>query len=211
MRRRAGPAAGTPPVPRTRPRCRPGPAVRASAPPRRSRPRTPRRGRPAASPVRSRKTRSVVAPAASTCRHDPDVVAGRELRLAGAGGEFQQRVRRPRWVRNRSPPGSARTARRPEPRERAPWSAPDRPTGCRSRPFRWTARARSAVVTAPPEAFWKGMGTSTCWRLGHSQTAPASTATPIAASSPTTILAGSGSRETGPDDKASASGSPVPR
>jgi hypothetical protein len=49
------------------------------------------------------------------------------------------------------------------------------------------------VLTAPPDAFWNGIGMSTCCRLGHSHTAPAITATPIAASSPTMILAGNGS------------------
>src|SRR5580693_9785619 len=42
---------------------------------------------------------------------------------------------------------------------------------------------------------------STCCRLGHSHAAPTITATPIAASSPTTIRAGSGSMGDGPDDK----------
>ena len=58
-----------------------------------------------------------------------------------------------------------------------------------------------SVVTAPPDAFWNGIGMSTCWRLGHSNTAPAITATPMATSSPTTILAGSGPSGDGPDDK----------
>ena len=57
------------------------------------------------------------------------------------------------------------------------------------------------MLTAPPVAFWNGIGMSTCCRLGHSSTAPAITATPIAASSPTTIRAGSGPSGDGPDDK----------
>src|SRR6516162_120519 len=56
------------------------------------------------------------------------------------------------------------------------------------------------MLAEPPDAFWNGIGMSTCWRLGHSSTAPASTATPIATSSPTTILAGSGSSGDGPSD-----------
>ena len=42
---------------------------------------------------------------------------------------------------------------------------------------------------------------STCCRLGHSHTAAAITATPIAASNPTTILAGNGSTGDEPDGK----------
>src|SRR5271168_1952761 len=42
---------------------------------------------------------------------------------------------------------------------------------------------------------------STCWWLGQSSAAPATTTTPIATNSPTTILAGSGPSGDGPDDK----------
>src|SRR5262245_61861965 len=56
----------------------------------------------------------------------------------------------------------------------------------------------ASVVTAPPVAFWNGSGMSTfCW-LGHSHTAPASTAMPIAISAPTTILAAIGPNGAGP-------------
>ena len=56
----------------------------------------------------------------------------------------------------------------------------------------------ASVVTAPPVAFWNGSGMSTfCW-LGHSHTAPASTATPMAISAPTTILAAVGPNGAGP-------------
>ena len=57
------------------------------------------------------------------------------------------------------------------------------------------------VFTAPPDAFWHVIGMSTCWRLGHSHTAPPTTAIAIAASTPITILAGSGSKEDRADDK----------
>src|ERR1700756_5075362 len=57
------------------------------------------------------------------------------------------------------------------------------------------------MLAEPPDGFWNGSGTSTCWRLGQSNTAPAITATPMATSRPTTILAGSGSSGDGPDDR----------
>src|SRR5258708_14641338 len=47
----------------------------------------------------------------------------------------------------------------------------------------------ASVVTAPPVAFWNGSGMSAFWWLGHSHTAPASTATPMAINAPPTILA----------------------
>src|SRR5260370_394073 len=56
----------------------------------------------------------------------------------------------------------------------------------------------ASVVTAPPAAFSNGSGMSTfCW-LGHSHTAPASTATPITISAATTILAAFGPSGAGP-------------
>src|SRR4051794_28156204 len=55
-----------------------------------------------------------------------------------------------------------------------------------------------SVVTAPPAAFWKGSGMSTFCRLGHSTTAPTSTAKPIAINATTTILAANGPSGAGP-------------
>src|SRR5690349_14571148 len=51
-----------------------------------------------------------------------------------------------------------------------------------------------SVVTDPPAAFWNGNGMSTFSWLGHSHTAPATTATPIAISAPITTLAAAGPR-----------------
>src|SRR5258705_2585545 len=56
----------------------------------------------------------------------------------------------------------------------------------------------ASVVTAPPAAFWNGSGMSTFCSLGQSHTAPASTATPITISAPTTILAAIGPSGAGP-------------
>jgi hypothetical protein len=56
------------------------------------------------------------------------------------------------------------------------------------------------MLAEPPEAFWNGIGMSTCCRLGHSKAAPAITATPMATSSPTTTLAGRGFSGDGPDE-----------
>ena len=49
-----------------------------------------------------------------------------------------------------------------------------------------------SVVTAPPAPFWKGSGMSTLLPLGHSSTAPMTTARPITASATTTMRAANG-------------------
>ena len=58
-----------------------------------------------------------------------------------------------------------------------------------------------SVVTAPPAAFWYGSGISTFCLLGQSHAAPARTRTPIAMSSPTTILAANGPNGDGPSSE----------
>ena len=55
-----------------------------------------------------------------------------------------------------------------------------------------------SVVTEPPCAFWNGSGMSTSDREGHSTTAPMATATPIRASTATTMRAASGLSGAGP-------------
>jgi hypothetical protein len=54
------------------------------------------------------------------------------------------------------------------------------------------------VVTEPPVAFWNGSGMSALVPDGHSSTAPATTASTMRASRPTTILAASGPSGEGP-------------
>ena len=57
-----------------------------------------------------------------------------------------------------------------------PSSAPRPPTGSPHGAALLDSTCPASVVTAPPAAFWKGSGMSTfCW-LGHSHTAPATTA-----------------------------------
>ena len=56
----------------------------------------------------------------------------------------------------------------------------------------------ASVLTAPPEPFWNGSGMSTLWLLGHSRTAPMTTARPITARMIATILAASGLSGAGP-------------
>ena len=110
---------------------------------------------------------------------DPDVVTDCEVGLAGAAAELQQRVgalvgagvdrdqvlhAMGTVVLGRHRIGGQHRAR---------------PSGLPQVAAVLDSTCPASVVTAPPAAFWNGSGMSTfCW-LGHSHTAPASTATPM--------------------------------
>jgi len=148
----------------------------------------------AASRVRSRK-RIAGAPLSSTCRltgcgHRPRIEAGR------AGGELQQGGR-PAFVRNRLRRVFLHIAR-----SRVPGCGPPVSTwladGLPQPPSPLDTTCRSACL--PRRRTRSGMALDVdVLPAGPQPHAPAITATPIAASSPTMILAGNGSTGDGPD------------